>query len=489
MYHLAAHQLHDLFIKGEASATEIVEQFLKRIETYESKTQAFLSVLSEQSLAQAKQLDNKRSQKKQIGKLAGIPIGLKDNIHLLNEVTTCGSKFLSNYKALFNATVTRLVQEEDGLIIGKTNLDEFGMGSSTENSAYQISRNPWNLKCTPGGSSGGSAAAVAARLCPIALGSDTGGSIRQPAAFCGISGFKPSYGVVSRYGLIAYGSSLDHIGPFATEVKDIALMMEVIGKKCNKDSTSLSTITDHYVNQLDKPLGNVKVGIPWHFLEGLDPEIHKNFQDSLDILKDIGCQFVDIDLDILQYSIAVYYLLVTAEASTNLACFDAIRFGNKSKRAKTLEEVVNLSRQEGFGEEVKRRIMLGTYILSAGYQDAYYRKAQKVRTLIIEQFKKSYQSCDMIVTPTAPFPAFEIGQIQDSIQMYLQDIYTVPVNLAGLPAISIPSGFCQKSRPLALQIIGPFLKDSQVLHLAHQFEQKTKYTKKIPPAFDEKNYA
>jgi aspartyl-tRNA(Asn)/glutamyl-tRNA(Gln) amidotransferase subunit A len=485
VYQLPAHALRDLFIQGEISATEIAQASLKRIEQYDSKLGCFLQVLTERTLAHAKTLDEKRAQKRPLGKLAGIPMALKDNIHILGANTTCGSKFLSNYKAVFDATVTRLLEEEDALLIGKTNLDEFAMGSSTENSAYQLTKNPWDITVSPGGSSGGSAAAVAARLCPISFGSDTGGSIRQPAAFCGIVGFKPSYGRVSRFGLVAFGSSLDQIGPFSTNVQDAALIMEVIGKPCDRDATSLSQAPQPYLQKLHTPLKDMSVGVPWHFLEGLELEARKNFEQSVDILKDLGCTIVDIDLDILRYSIAVYYVLATAEASTNLARFDGIRFGKRSARATTLDEIFDYSRQEGFGEEVKRRIMLGTYVLSAGYQDAYYKRAQKVRTLIIRQFKKAFEKCQIILTPTSPTTAFELGKIQDPLQMYLQDIYTIPANLAGLPALSLPSGFCSRGRPFGLHFTGPFLHDADVLHIAHHFEMKTEFTKKVPPHFNE----
>ncbi len=484
MYRSSATDLHAAFIKGDLSATEITEAFLKRIDEYDPGLGCFLTVLGERALQKAKALDEKKGQKKPVGKLAGIPIGLKDNIHLLGEITTCGSKFLSNYRAVFDAAVTRLIEEEDGIFLGKTNLDEFAMGSSTENSAYQLTKNPWDPKVAPGGSSGGSAAAVGARLCPIAFGTDTGGSIRQPAAFCGIVGFKPTYGRVSRYGLVAFGSSLDQIGPFSTNVPDSALIMEVIGRHCPRDSTSIPLPLEPYVQKLQKPIQGMEIGVPWHFLEGLEKEPRQNFENALQVFKNLGCKIVDIDLDILRYSIAVYYILATAEASTNLARFDGIRFGKRSSRATTLDEIFDFSRQEGFGPEVKRRIMLGTYVLSSGYKDAYYKRAQRVRTLMIQQFKKAFEKCQIIATPTSPFSAFEIGEFKDPLQMYLQDIYTVPTNLAGLPSISIPSGFCSRKRPLGLHLTGPYLHDADVLRVAHHFEQATDFAK-IPPAFEE----
>lgn len=475
MHELSAHALHERFVKGEFSAQQIVEASFKRIAQFDSKVGAFLSVFSERALSKAKALDQKRARKEKLGKLAGVPIAFKDNINVLNERTSCGSQFLSNYNAVFDATVTRLIEEEDALIIGKTNMDEFAMGSSTENSSFHVTKNPWDPSCTPGGSSGGSAAAVAARFCPLALGSDTGGSVRQPAAFCGTVGFKSSYGRVSRNGLVAFGSSLDQIGPFANHVADAALLLDVMAKPCRFDSTSIPHTSPSAVETLTKPIKGSKIGVPWKFLEGLAPEPRKNFEDSLEVFKSLGCTIVDINLDLVKYSIAVYYILATAEASTNLARFDGIRYGKRSTRAATLDEIYDFSRQEGFGAEVKRRILLGTYVLSAGYQDAYYKKAQKVRTLLIEQYKKAFQHCDIIATPTSPFTAFEIGKIQDPLQMYLQDIYTVPVNLAGLPAVSIPSGFCKKNRPFGLHLTGPFLHDADVLKFAAHFE------KAVPP--------
>lgn len=471
MHTLSALTLRDLFLKGELSAVAIAEHFLTRISEHDAKIGAFLHLTSDRMLKQAKVLDQKRSAKKPLGKLAGVPIALKDNIHVKGELTTCGSKFLSNYRAVFHATVTQSLEEEDALILGKTNMDEFAMGSSTENSAVRPTKNPWDLSCTPGGSSGGSAAAVAAGFCPLALGSDTGGSIRQPAALTGLVGFKPTYGRVSRFGLVAFGSSLDQIGPFSREVSDTALIMEVMARHCQRDSTSLNLPPEPYLQKLSSPLKGAKIGVPWDFIHNLSAEARKNFDASMEILKSLGCTFVSVDLDILSHAIAVYYILATAEASTNLARFDGVRYGKRASTAQTLDEVYDLSRGEGFGPEVKRRIMLGTYVLSSGYQDAYYKKAQKVRTLIMQQFKKAFDSCEMILTPTTTSSAFEIGAIQDPLQMYLQDIYTVPANLAGLPAISVLSGFCHKGKPLGLHFTGPQLHDANVLRFAYHFEQ------------------
>lgn len=480
MHTLSAIEIRDKFIKGEFTAVQIVETFLKRIELYDGQIGAFLRVLKERAIAKAKELDAKKAAGKPLGKLAGIPIGIKDNIHIKGEISTCASKFLTNYKAPFEATVVRLLEQEDAILIGKMNMDEFAMGSSTENSALQKTYNPWNLKCTPGGSSGGSAAAVAARMCPIALGSDTGGSIRQPASLCGIVGYKPTYGRVSRFGLVAFGSSFDQIGPLTTNTADAALIMEVMGQHCEKDSTSINQPSEDYLNNIKKSIKGTKIGVPWQFLEGLAEEPKKVFLDALEVYKKLGAEIVDVDLSILKYSLPVYYILATAEASTNLARFDGIRYGVRAPEAKTLEEVYDLSKEEGFGQEVKRRILLGTFVLSSGYQDAYYRKAQRVRTLLIRKYKEAFQKCDIIATPVSPFAAFEVGSIKDPLQMYLEDIYTIGINLAGVPAISIPAGFSKDGKPMGLQLVGPQKQDVRVLNYAHLFENETNYHTALP---------
>ncbi len=483
MYRLSVIELSNQFSRGDLSATEIASFFLRRIEDYDGRVSAFLSVFAERILDKAGRLDEKRARGEKLGLLAAVPIALKDNIHLLGEKSTSGSRFLSNYIAPFSATVSDLIEKEDGLIIGKTNLDEFAMGSSTENSAYHPTYNPWNLDLSPGGSSGGSAAAVSARLVPIALGTDTGGSIRQPASFCGVVGFKPSYGRVSRYGVVAYASSFDQIGPLATNVEDIALMMEVIGVHCDKDSTSLSIQESSYLKPLSRSIRGSRVGIPRNFLKDLPASTQDHFDKNLKILEELGCSLVDIEMKLLNYSLAAYYILVTAEASTNLARFDAIRFGVQAKEAASWEEIVDISRQKGFGQEVKQRILLGTYLLSSGFQEAYYRQAQKVRSLIIGEFQNAFEQCDLIATPTSPSSAFPIGSIQKPLEMYLQDIFTVPANLAGLPAISIPSGLSSEGAPLGLHLMGALLKDQKVLNVAYHFEQATSFSKAIPTLF------
>lgn len=480
MYQSSAIEIRKKFIQGERTAVSIVEYYLNRIAKYDGQVGAFLQVYQDKALYQAQEVDKKRASGKPLGKLAGIPIGIKDNILVEGELTTCASKFLTNYRAPYQATVINQILAEDGIIIGKTNLDEFAMGSSTENSALQKTHNPWNLNCTPGGSSGGSGAAVAARFCPLSLGSDTGGSVRLPAAFCGVVGFKPTYGRVSRYGLVAYGSSLDQIGPFANCTADAALLMEVMGRHCEKDSTSIQEGPEDYLNHLNGSMQGMKIGVPWQFLKDLGEEPRQVFQKSVDLMKSLGAEIVDVDLSILKYSIAVYYILATAEASTNLARFDGIRYGQRSPRARTLDEVYDFSKEEGFGAEVKRRIMLGTFVLSSGYQDAYYRKAQKVRTLILNSYKEAFKTCDLIATPVSPFAAFEIGSIKDPLQMYLEDIYTIGVNLAGLPAISIPNGFSHEGKPMGLQLMGPQKQDRKVFIVANALERSLPYHTAIP---------
>ncbi len=482
LHTLSAIDLRDKFLKKEVSATEIVNHFLDRIDTYDDQVKAFLKVYHERAREQAAALDQKLENGEKLGKLAGVPVAIKDNIHVKGEISTCASQFLKNFKAPFDSTAVRLLEAEDAIIIGKTNLDEFAMGSSTENSSMQVTHNPWNLTCAPGGSSGGSAAAVAARLCPLSIGSDTGGSIRQPASLCGIVGYKPTYGRVSRYGLVAFGSSLDQIGPFATNTADAALMMEVLGKHCEHDSTSINAPTEDYLSKMTGTVEGLKVGVPWKLLEGLNQESTAIFKQALETLKEKGVTIVDVDLSTLKYAVAVYYILATAEASTNLARFDGVRYGVRAPDAESLSQVYDKSKELGFGPEVKRRIMLGTYVLSAGYQDAYYKKAQKVRTLMIEQYKKAFESCDIVAMPVATNGAFKIGSKKDPLEMYLEDIYTISINLAGLPAISIPDGFNKSNLPIGLQLIGPQKQDVRVLSVAHAFEQLTDFNH-IPTQF------
>lgn len=480
LHTLSARELHARFLNGELSAVQIVDYFLKRIHSLDKELGAFLCVFDERARERAAALDAKRAAGAPLGKLAAIPVAVKDNIHVKGEISTCGSKFLVNYRAPFDATAIQLLEAEDAIILGKTNLDEFAMGSSTENSALQKTSNPWDLSCCPGGSSGGSAAAVAARLCPVALGSDTGGSVRQPASLCGIVGFKPTYGRISRFGLVAYGSSLDQIGPLATNTADAALLMEVMGQHCERDSTSLPAEKETYLDTFDGNIQGMRVGVPWQFLDSLAEEPKRLFMQSIERLKSLGAQIVDVDLTILKYSIPVYYILATAEASTNLARFDGIRYGVRSAKAKTLEEVYDLSKEEGFGKEVKRRILLGTFVLSAGYQEAYYKKAQKVRALMIRGYKQAFTHCDVVATPVSPFAAFPIGEKKDPVQMYLEDIYTLSSNLAGLPAISVPAGFTEAGKPVGLHLVGPQKCDVRVMKMADAFEKSAQAHTAIP---------
>ncbi len=482
LHTLSALRLREAFLTGEVSATQIAHHFLTRAQALNPKLGAFLTILEERTLMKAERLDQKRKRNEPLGKLAGVPIAIKDNMHIAGELTTCASQILKTYRAPFHATAVHALEQEDALLIGKANMDEFAMGSSNENSSFGPAYNPWDLKRVPGGSSGGSAAAVAARLAPLATGSDTGGSIRQPAAFTGIVGYKPTYSRVSRYGLVAFGSSLDQIGPLATCVSDAALAMEVMGHYDPHDATSLNLPAENYLDHLSTTLRDKVFGVPRRFLEGLKPEILHNFEESLNVLTSLGAKLVDINLDICKYSIAVYYILATAEASTNLARFAGIRYGHRSPHAQTLDQVYDLSRKEGFGPEVKKRIMLGTYVLSAGYQDAYYRKAQKVRTLIQQAFDTAFDTCDAIALPVTPSGAFIHNSISDPVEMYLQDIFTIPANLAGTPAISVPSGFTSEGLPLGLQIIGPQMHDVSVLSYAHAYERATSHNR-IPPAF------
>ena len=477
LHTLTAKEINKKFLKGELKAREIVETYLKRIEKLEPKVDAFLSLCPERALKTADELDQGKGKR---GKLAGVPIAIKDVIHVKGEISTCGSKFLENYNAPFDATVTKLLEAEGAIIIGKTNCDEFAMGSSTENSAYKKTKNPWNLKTTPGGSSGGSAAAVSARMVPLSLGTDTGGSVRQPASFTGTVGFKPSYGRVSRFGLVAYASSLDQIGPMTPTVEDAALLMEVIGKHCERDSTSMDIPPEEIIGAFTPDLKNKKIGVPWEFLDKLADEPKAAFMASLEKLKGLGAEIVDVDLSILKYSLGTYYIVACAEASTNLARFDGIRYGLRSKRAKTLDEVYDFSKEEGYGAEVKRRIIMGTYVLSKGYQDAFYQKAQKVRALIIEHYKRAFSKCDLVATPVSPFAAFEIGTIHDPIQIYLEDIYTISINLAGLPAISVPAALTKTGLPMGLQLIGPHRADRHVLNAAHAFEAVSGLKNRMP---------
>lgn len=473
MFSLSATEITAKFKKKELSATEITKAFLERAK--KEPYGALLSVLEDRALEKAKALDEKQKSGKSLGVLAAVPVIIKDNILIKGEKATCGSKFLEHYIAPYSATVILELEKEDAIIIGKANMDEFAMGSSTDKSAYKRCDNPWNVEYTPGGSSGGSAAAVAGDLAPLSLGSDTGGSVRQPAAFCGIYGFKPTYGRISRHGIVAFASSLDQIGPFSRNIDDLALVSNVLTAPCENDSTSIQTLAEDYLSALDGDIKHLKIGIPTDMLDGIDPDIQTSYEAFLNTLRECGAETVDITLPHNKYSVPVYYILAPAEASTNLARFDGIRYTSRSKEAKTLSEVYELSRTEGFGPEVVQRILLGTYVLSAGFQDAYYRKAQKVRYKICEDYEKAFEDCDVIAFPTTPAPAFKHGSITDSITMYKQDIFTVSANMAGLPALSIPAGVTKDNLPIGIQVQAPQMQDGLVMNVAKAFEMKTDF--------------
>jgi aspartyl-tRNA(Asn)/glutamyl-tRNA(Gln) amidotransferase subunit A len=466
---------------GELTAEAITESYLARIRQLETDIRAFLAV-NEDAVAQAHAIDEKRKAREPLGKLAGIPIAIKDVLCTKGTRTTCSSKILSNFIPPYDAHVITKLKQADAILIGKTNCDEFAMGSSTENSAYQITCNPWDRERIPGGSSGGSAAAVAASFAPLALGTDTGGSIRQPAAHCGIIGFKPSYGRVSRFGLIAYGSSLDQIGPFAHDVRDAALLLEVIAGHDHRDSTCVNQPVPSYTKSLDEPIKPLMIGVAREFWgAGLDAEVEQSVRAALKVYESQGATIKEISLPFSPYSVAVYYLVATAEASSNLARYDGVHFGHRAEKFANLIDMVKQSRGEGFGAEVKRRVMLGTYALSSGYIDAYYLKALKVRRLIRQDFDRAFAACDVVIGPTSPTAAFKIGEkSNDPLAMYLSDIYTISANLAGIPGISIPCGFTKAGLPIGLQILGAPFTEEKLLRIARMYEHETEWHKRRP---------
>jgi aspartyl-tRNA(Asn)/glutamyl-tRNA(Gln) amidotransferase subunit A len=475
MHTFSASELHERFVRSEISAVEIATHFLMRIQRIDQQVGAFLDIFEKDILYQARELDAKRARKEPLGKLAGIPIAVKDNMNVTGYETTCASKILKGYISPYDATVIRRIKEEDGLIFGKLNMDEFAMGSSCEYSAFKKTKNPWDLSLVPGGSSGGSAAAVASEMVSITLGSDTGGSIRLPASFCGISAFKGTYGRVSRHGLVALGSSLDQIGPLAHTCEDLERMMEVIGVHCEKDSTSISGANYSPIKFEDRYQNGFTVGVPWQFLEKLQKEPRAIFDRFMEHLKEMGGKIIEVDLSILNYAIAVYYILGTGEFSTNLSRYDGIRYGLRSERAKTLDDVYDFSREEGFGDEPKRRILLGTFVLSSGYQEAYYRKAQKVRQLIINKFGEAFSKCDFIALPVSTGGAFPFGEVKDPLQMYLEDVYTVGANLAGVPAMSLPAGQLPDGRPVGVQLMARQRQDAELMSVGKAFQKITSY--------------
>ncbi len=483
LYKLTLFELQKQFKAGEVTATEIVRAYFLRISQVESKVKAFVTQAKDSAFLQAEVLDRKLKAWRKTKPLTGMPLAIKDNICTDGVYTTCSSRMLQNFIPPYDATTVAKLRTQEYILLGKTNLDEFAMGSSTENSAFGPSRNPWNLHCVPGGSSGGSAAAVAAEECVAALGSDTGGSIRQPAAFCGVVGLKPTYGRVSRYGLVAFASSLDQIGPITRDVSDAAFLLQAIAGHDPMDSTSVDRPVPDYMKALQKRnLKALKIGVPVEFFtEGLDPDVEQAVRAAIGELKNLGAEIREIRLPSTGAAVAVYYVIATAEASSNLARFDGVKFGVRAKETKDLLELYTKTRQEGFGPEVKRRIMLGTYVLSAGYYDAYYGKAQAVRTLVCRDFATAFKEVDLIVTPATPTPAFKLGEkSEDPLQMYLSDIFTISVNLAGLPAIALPCGFSKTGLPIGVQLIGRAFEEETVLQAAHAYEQSTQWHLKKP---------
>jgi aspartyl-tRNA(Asn)/glutamyl-tRNA(Gln) amidotransferase subunit A len=472
LFYQSAAELAALLEAKQVSAVELMQAVIARTRAVDGRVQAFNSCDEADALAQARASDARRAAGQARGPLDGIPVGLKDLIAVTGQPLTASSKMLANFVSPYDATVTRRLKDAGAVLWGRCNMDEFAMGSSTENSAFKTTRNPWDLTRVPGGSSGGSAAAVAAGEDVVALGSDTGGSIRQPAAFCGVVGLKPTYGLVSRYGLIAYASSLDQIGPFGRTVEDVALTLGTIAGHDPRDSTSFQAEIPDYRAELKRRRGPWKLGIPKeYFGAGLDLEIGAAVQAAVDYYRKLGCEIKEVSLPHTQYAIAAYYIIATAEASSNLARFDGIRYGHRSPQATDAVDIYFKSRAEGFGAEVKRRIILGTYVLSSGYYDAYYLRAQKVRTLIRQDFLDAYREVDALLTPPSPVPAFKIGEKSDPLAMYLLDIYTLGVNLAGLPGVSIPCGFTQGDLPIGLQIIGQPFQEANLLAIAQAYEQ------------------
>jgi aspartyl-tRNA(Asn)/glutamyl-tRNA(Gln) amidotransferase subunit A len=471
---LTISEIRALLTSKKASAQDLVRAHFERIEQRDKGIRAYITLSPERAHEQARKIDQRIAAGEPIPPLAGVPVAVKDVIVTRNLRTTCASKILENYSPPYDATAVERLESAGAAVLGKTNCDEFAMGSSTENSSFFPTHNPHDLTRVPGGSSGGSAAAVAANLATVALGSDTGGSIRQPAAFCGIVGMMGTYGRVSRFGLVAFASSLDHIGPFARTVRDLALLLKIIAGRDPKDSTSADIPVPDYEAELEGDVKGLKVGVPEEYFAGLRPEIGDNVQKGIDLLAKLGCVIVPIRLPHTPYAIACYYIICTAEASSNLASYDGVRYGFRSPQYDDLRDMFRKTRDRGFGPEVKRRIMLGTYVLSSGYYDAYYIKAQKVRTLITRDFMETFDDVNVIVTPTSPIPAFKLGErTDDPLQMYLADIYTVTASLAGIPGISVPCGKTKSNPPLpvGMQILARHFDEARLLRVAHAFEK------------------
>ncbi|MEZ6055948.1 MAG: Asp-tRNA(Asn)/Glu-tRNA(Gln) amidotransferase subunit GatA [Planctomycetaceae bacterium] len=482
MSDVSATGLLDALEAGDISSVSLVQQALDRIGKIDGDLGAFTWLDGERALEQAGEIDRRRAAGQPVGRLAGLPVGLKDNICVQGWPTTCGSRMLEGFRAPYSAHVVQRLLAEDAVLIGRNNMDEFAMGSTTESSIFGPAKNPWNTSCTPGGSSGGSAAAVASREVLLSLGSDTGGSIRQPAAFCGIVGVKPTYGRVSRYGLIAFASSLDQIGPFATDVSSAALMLEAISGHDPRDSTSINCPVPSYTQELHEPLKGLRIGLAEeHFAKGLADDVRQAVEQAVAIYRQLGAEVVSVTLPHAQYAVAVYYIVAASEASSNLSRYDGIHYGHRATGKHDLTGLYQASRGEGFGPEVKRRIMLGTYALSSGYYDAYYNKALRVRRLIQSDFDAAFQKCDVIAGPVTPNTAFRTGELaSDPLALYLQDIYTLSANLAGLPGISIPCGLSPAGLPIGLQLMAPPFAESRMFRAARMYEEQTDWHTRTP---------
>ncbi len=482
---LTVHELKEKLDKKELTVSEITKAYVDRINEKEHEVKAFVNTLTEEALAKSKEIEEKINKGEIISEYAGIPIGIKDNMCTKGVKTTCSSKMLENFVAPYNATAVEKLNEENLINLGKLNMDEFAMGASTEYSTFKKTSNPWDLNKVPGGSSGGSAAAVAANLVPWALGSDTGGSIRQPASFCGVVGLKPTYGLVSRYGLVAFASSLDQIGPITKDVEDAAILLNMIAGHDEKDTTSIDVEKKDYTKALKNDVKGLKIGIPKEYYgEGINQEVKEALEKAVEEYKSMGAEVEEFSLPIADYALATYYIIACAEASSNLGRFDGIRYGYRTENFENLRDIFINSRTEAFGEEVKRRIILGTYVLSSGYYDAYYKKAQQVRTLVKNEFEKAFEKYDVLITPTSPTTAFNIGQRSNNpLEMYLADICTVSVNIAGLPGISVPCGLDSEGMPIGMQIIGKQFDEETILNAAYTYEQKIKFRDKYKPEF------
>ena len=482
---LTVHELKEKLDKKEITISEINKAYVERIKEKEPEVNAFVTVLAEDALKKAQEVEKKVNNGEIKTPLAGIPIGIKDNICTKGVKTTCSSKMLENFTSPYDATVMEKINSENLITLGKLNMDEFAMGASTEYSAFKKTCNPWDLNKVPGGSSGGSAAAVSAGLVPWALGSDTGGSVRQPASFCGVVGLKPTYGLISRYGLVAFASSLDQIGPITKDVKDSAMLLNIIAGHDEKDTTSLNVEKKDYTKALKNDVKGLRIGIPKeYFGEGINKEVKEALEKAVEEYKAMGAIVEECSIPIAEYALATYYIIACAEASSNLGRFDGIRYGYRTSNFKNLRDIFINSRTEGFGKEVKRRIILGTYVLSSGYYDAYYKKAQQVRTLVKKEFDKAFEKYDILITPTAPTVAFDIGQRSNNpLEMYLADICTVSINIAGLPGISIPCGVDSKGMPIGMQIVGKHFAEETILNAAYTYEQRVKFRDNYKPTF------